>query len=304
MRSDRMRGSGSEIEHSVCMKVGTMDEVVSALFEVLPSDLCVSGVQRNRHIPRYSFCAMCGNRERLHNFKTTPSSYGSITLFCRRTNCYQNYGQCLGVSSDLSNGVPFIWAKVVNTERHLKYFCRVPDRKRNAKGRLIDLTCMYCGIQSVNVVSHPRVPKKYEHTSFCKNKVCYSSFTYYVDNVAKHRVPYAMSTTDNNGGGGENSGNTKTTCSASASVVRNKKNNNKNKKQEKDGHSHLLTFQLPIVVERDSESVHKDVCLWCPMKDDSLKSFNDVLLGAFCDFMQIDENIVSLFKKVKCVAGK
>src|SRR5579859_6287435 len=162
-------------------------------FAELPLDSCVGQLQRIRHIPPYSFCAMCGSKELLYNYSITPCSYGRITLFCnRRSRCFKKYGQCLGglSNTDLTNGVPNLWKRMRNDE---KLFCQIPRREKNSKGELFELTCSYCGIKSTEVVSHPRVPKQYGFTSFCKNAVCYSSFTHYMDNVAKVCVPYALS---------------------------------------------------------------------------------------------------------------
>jgi hypothetical protein len=273
----------------------------SEYFAQLPLDSCISCPQRNRYIPRYTYCAMCGNDKNLQNHKSLPCNYGGITLFCRHTNCYDNYGRCLGVNNvDLSNGVPFMWTQVKNNP---ELFCQEAERVRDSTGFAIGLTCDYCGVQSgvkgARVISHPRVPIKYGATSFCKNSICYSSFTYYVDSIASQRVPFAFLVKKKDAVTNTVSTTVKVKSDKDNNCDIKKKRNTKNVSLSQKKHSHSLTFHLPIVVERD-DTVHKDVCLWCPCTDNSLKSFNDILLGAFCDFVQIDENVIGLFKKVKC----
>jgi hypothetical protein len=252
------------------------------LFKQLPSDEFLNPKYRKRLNPGYNYCAWCGERKGLYNFKITCCDYGHITLFCRRGECFQNYGQCLGLhSADLTNGIPYIWKHVKITDQ---YYCKVPKRERDSKGQLIDLTCMYCGKQNGDVISHPLVPKKYSVTSFCRNRTCYSSFTEYVDKIMPARTPYAFSI--------DCDGNLINSYAENSSVL--KTNNTKQKY-----HSHSLTLCLPIVLNRD-EYVHKDVGIWCPNSDVSIDFFRNVLNEALWDFAQ-DCNAEELLKKVKCV---
>jgi hypothetical protein len=236
----------------------------------------------------YNFCAWCGQKQRLFNFKTTATGYRGITLFCKYGDCFEKYG-LTSLGEDLTNDVPYIW-KYVKTSDNIH--CRVPKREMDSKGLLIDLICMYCGIQSSNVISHPLVLKKYAATSFCKNKICYSSFTEYVDKIAPARVPYAFSIDSN----GEL---TNTAEVENQYATHDHDGCNSKKKTKHAPHSHSLTFKLPIVLSRD-EFVHKDVGMWCPKSDEAIDSFRNVLLGAFCDFAQ-DCNSMELLKAVKCV---
>jgi hypothetical protein len=237
----------------------------------------------------YNFCAWCGKKEHLFNFKKT-TGYRGITLFCKHGDCFEKYGMSLGsysADADLTNGVPFILQYVKTSDN---IHCRVPKREFDSKGRLIDLICMYCGIQSSNVISHPLVLKRYAATSFCKNKICYASFTEYVDKIAPARIPYAFSINYN----GELTYTAEVKNQYATHDLDNKK-----KKTKHSPHSHSLTLKLPIVLSRD-EFVHKDVGMWCPKSDEAIDSFRNVLLGAFCDFAQ-DCNSVELLKAVKCV---
>jgi hypothetical protein len=156
-------------------------QFAETLFNELPLNVCIDIVSvKSKKLKgyEYSHCAMCSKTRNLIAFKHTPVSYGEINTFCKRGSCYENYGKCL--EGDLSNGIPFIWKKIKTTE---KYYSPVPQRQRNLKGGLIPLVCVYCGIQSFNVVAHPLVPKEYGNfTSFCKNDVCFASFTFGIDN--------------------------------------------------------------------------------------------------------------------------
>jgi hypothetical protein len=257
------------------------------LFCELPTNECLdqhSG-RRKRRKPAYNFCAWCGQKHGLFNFKTT--GYRGITLFCKLGDCFENYGQSLGTTSaDLTNGIAYIWQYVKASKK--SPCCQVPKREFNSNGRMIDLICMYCGVQNSNVISHPLVPEQYDATSFCKNKVCYPRFTEYVDKIAPARIPYAFSI-DCTG---------ELISNAYQHTSSNIQDGNV-KKTKHSPHSHSLTFKLPIVLTRD-EFVHKDVGMWCPKSDGSIDAFRNVLLGAFCDFAQ-ECNAEDLLKRVKCV---
>jgi hypothetical protein len=260
-------------------------DIRKQIFCELPASECLdpSNGNHKRLKPGYSFCAWCGRRKHLFNFKRD----GRFTLFCKDGNCLENYEKSLGsYSADLTNGVAYIWKYVKASEKSPR--CKVPKREMNSNGQLIDLICMYCGVQSSNVISHPLVPEKYGVTSFCKNKICYSSFTKYVDIIAPERIPFAFSIDSN----GELS-------NAYTVRVENREHNDEKKKTKHSPHSHSLAFKLPIVLNRD-EFVHKDVGMWCPKSDGAIDAFRTVLLGAFCDFAQ-DCNAEELLKKVVCV---
>lgn len=263
--------------------------------ELCSSPTCTFCINRQEYEIDYMYCSMCGRKPKpcdyneikrpvLHRFQRTPRSYGLISLFCRGGQCFENYGKCLGTTTaDLSNGLPYIWYKVKTTD---KYYCKVPKRREDPEGRLSDLICMYCGGKHSNVISHPLVPKKYDATSFCRNERCFSTFCFYVDNMAKLQVPFGLQTSLE--GDYYNDNTVATTAKEPKSV-----------KKASASHYHSVTLTIPIMSERD-EFTHEDVCVWCPEADDSTASFKNVLLGAFLDYNAICDH-AKLLKAVRCI---
>src|SRR5580765_5561711 len=134
------------------------------------------------------FCGMCGSTENLHHSEVVPGNY-SWYIFCKGGKCFDQYRDYAYYTNNLTNGIPYLWTLYSNE----KYYSKVPERVVSETGEVEDLTCAYCGDKSPNVISHPRVPKKYKFTSFCKNDVCYKDFVIYMRSEIKH-VPYALRT--------------------------------------------------------------------------------------------------------------
>jgi hypothetical protein len=131
-----------------------------------------------------TFCPMCGSTENLYTHTSIPDCYGNAYVFCSGKKCYKDYrNHLMARMTNLMHGIPYFWT--VDTPKRGKY-CPVPSRQEGDE----PLTCDYCGTKNEQVISHPRMPAKYNATSFCKNNTCCSSFMEYVDDPPI--VPYAL----------------------------------------------------------------------------------------------------------------
>jgi len=236
------------------------------------------------------FCVMCGARNEIEVCKNLSERYyGNVTVFCKNKRCRFEYLEHVGRKTDLRNGIPYLWTLQANGDPS---YCKIG--KKSAR-----LSCDYCGKCDSQIVSHPRVPLKYDATNFCRNSICYKNFRRYVEAI--ETVPIKMTTASQSqkqqqqpeiAAKNHHSKGGRTAAAATRAVQL-------SKKKMKSSHHHSLNLELVIqsIVDEDA---HKDVCLWCPKKDQELNVFRNHLLGAFIDYTNDNETVERLLKKVKC----
>jgi hypothetical protein len=138
-----------------------------------------------------TYCPICGETDetKLVRLGAIPDCYGAATVFCMKGDS-KGYGDCfdkyrlhiMGRMTNLEHGIPALW---INESFNPNKFCSVPEREEG-----VDLICDFCGTKNSNIISHPRMPKKYNATNFCMNNTCCSSYITYVDNPP--RIPFKI----------------------------------------------------------------------------------------------------------------
>jgi hypothetical protein len=133
-----------------------------------------------------TYCPVCDETDetKLVNHGSIPDCYGAATVFCNSDNqCFSKYRlYIMGRMTNLEFGVPAVW---INESFNPKKFCPVPAREDG-----VDLICDNCGVQNANVISHPRMPKKYDATNFCMNNTCCKNYIEYKDNP--QHIPFKI----------------------------------------------------------------------------------------------------------------
>jgi hypothetical protein len=177
------------------LKVSSTEQNKKSMFDICGCKypICVCSTEVKKYFNQYaappedilsreerlSCCSMCGKTDNL-------ISVGTYSV-CKQGKCgdrYRRYHFNTGPKQSLLFGVPYIWQSNFSTDIHYRRENCLPlPNQLDIHGRVVDLTCSFCGIQNPKVIAHPRVLKRYRNNTFCKNEHCFNSFVWMVDHI-------------------------------------------------------------------------------------------------------------------------
>jgi hypothetical protein len=134
------------------------------------------------------YCAMCGERGADQHYVRHTCIPNRVTYFCKDKECFDLYRYCAYEFYDLTHGIPHLWKVIVEEERRRKVYRHAYHKLRKHQHSSDDecdcspYKCAYCGHSGENVILNICMPRRFSHTTFCRNNVCCKNYVAFVEN--------------------------------------------------------------------------------------------------------------------------